>query len=202
MVFERFDECADGANPPDLYTHIHTNKQTFAYLTNLYVRHRFIRRYAHTTIVSHLLTQPSCPTCSHHHHRVPPAQNNHRVPPAHTTIVSLLLTQPSCPTCSHHHHRVPPAHTIIVSHLLTQPSCPPAHTTIIVSHLLTPPSCPTCSHHHRVPPAHTIIVSHRLLADYNLVSIYIYIQTAMLGTREYTLCSPFRANAHNSSYMK
>ena len=23
----------------------------------------------------------------------------------------------------------------------------------------------------------------------------------MLGTREYTLCSPFRANAHNSSYM-
>ena len=33
----------------------------------------------------------------------------------------------------------------------------------------------------------------------NLVSIYIYIQTAMLGTREYTLCSPFRANAHNSS---
>ena len=32
-----------------------------------------------------------------------------------------------------------------------------------------------------------------------LVNIYIYIQTAMLGTREYTLCSPFRANAHNSS---
>ena len=30
----------------------------------------------------------------------------------------------------------------------------------------------------------------RLLADYNLVSIYIYIQTAMLGTREYTLCCP------------
>ena len=30
--------------------------------------------------------------------------------------------------------------------------------------------------------------------------IYIYIQTAMLGTREYTLCSPFRANAHNSSF--
>ena len=29
--------------------------------------------------------------------------------------------------------------------------------------------------------------------------IYIYIQTAMLGMREYTLCSPFRANAHNSS---
>ena len=28
---------------------------------------------------------------------------------------------------------------------------------------------------------------------------YIYIQTAMLGTREYTLCSPFRANAQNSS---
>ena len=28
---------------------------------------------------------------------------------------------------------------------------------------------------------------------------YIYIQTAMLGTREYTLCSHFRANAHNSS---
>ena len=23
----------------------------------------------------------------------------------------------------------------------------------------------------------------------------------MLGTREYTLCSPFRANAHNSSYF-
>ena len=23
----------------------------------------------------------------------------------------------------------------------------------------------------------------------------------MLGTREYTLCSPFRANAHNSSYV-
>ena len=23
----------------------------------------------------------------------------------------------------------------------------------------------------------------------------------MLGTREYTLCSPFRANAHNSSYL-
>ena len=33
-----------------------------------------------------------------------------------------------------------------------------------------------------------------------LVNIYIYIQTAMLGTREYTLCSPFRANAHNSSF--
>ena len=32
------------------------------------------------------------------------------------------------------------------------------------------------------------------------INIYIYIQTAMLGTREYTLCSPFRANAHNSSY--
>ena len=47
--------------------------------------------------------------------------------------------------------------------------------------------------------------SNRLLADYNLIyihfwSIYIYKQTAMLGTREYTLCSPFRANAHNSSY--
>ena len=42
--------------------------------------------------------------------------------------------------------------------------------------------------------------SNRLLADYNLVSMYIYIQRAMLGTREYTLCSPFRANAHNSSY--
>ena len=27
-----------------------------------------------------------------------------------------------------------------------------------------------------------------------------YIQTAMLGTREYTLCSPLRANAYNSSY--
>ena len=24
----------------------------------------------------------------------------------------------------------------------------------------------------------------------------------MLGTREYTLCSPFRANAHNSSYLR
>ena len=23
----------------------------------------------------------------------------------------------------------------------------------------------------------------------------------MLGTREYTLCKPFRANAHNSSYL-
>ena len=23
----------------------------------------------------------------------------------------------------------------------------------------------------------------------------------MLGTREYTLCSPFRANAHNSSFI-
>ena len=23
----------------------------------------------------------------------------------------------------------------------------------------------------------------------------------MLGTREYTLCSPFRANAHNSSFL-
>ena len=23
----------------------------------------------------------------------------------------------------------------------------------------------------------------------------------MLGTREYTLCSPIRANAHNSSYL-
>ena len=23
----------------------------------------------------------------------------------------------------------------------------------------------------------------------------------MLGTREYTLCSPFRANAHNSSFV-
>ena len=31
------------------------------------------------------------------------------------------------------------------------------------------------------------------------INIYIYIQTAMLGTREYTLCSPFRANVHNSS---
>ena len=45
--------------------------------------------------------------------------------------------------------------------------------------------------------------SNRLLADYNFVSICIYTQTAMLGTREYTLCSPFRANAHNSilSYL-
>ena len=30
---------------------------------------------------------------------------------------------------------------------------------------------------------------------------YIYIQIAMFGTREYTLCSPFRANAHNSSCL-
>ena len=29
---------------------------------------------------------------------------------------------------------------------------------------------------------------------------YIYIQTAMLGTREYTWSSPFRANAHNYSF--
>ena len=28
-----------------------------------------------------------------------------------------------------------------------------------------------------------------------------YIQTSMLGTREYTLRSPFRANAHNSSFV-
>ena len=42
----------------------------------------------------------------------------------------------------------------------------------------------------------------RLQLDINspLINIYIYIQTAMLGTREYTLCSPFRANAHNSSF--
>ena len=41
----------------------------------------------------------------------------------------------------------------------------------------------------------------RLQLDINslLVDIYIYIQTAMLGTKEYTLCSRFRANAHNSS---
>ena len=31
------------------------------------------------------------------------------------------------------------------------------------------------------------------------INIYIHTDTAMLGTREYTLCSPFRANAHNSS---
>ena len=30
---------------------------------------------------------------------------------------------------------------------------------------------------------------------------YIYIQTGMLEMREYTLCSPFRANAHNSSFV-
>ena len=44
----------------------------------------------------------------------------------------------------------------------------------------------------------------RLQLDINslLVKIYIYIQTAMLGTREYTLCSPFRANAHNSSFIQ
>ena len=40
----------------------------------------------------------------------------------------------------------------------------------------------------------------RLQLDINsLWSIYLYIQTAMLGTREYILCSPFRANAHNYS---
>ena len=32
-----------------------------------------------------------------------------------------------------------------------------------------------------------------------IAKLGINIQTAMLGTREYTLCSPFRANAHNSS---
>ena len=33
------------------------------------------------------------------------------------------------------------------------------------------------------------------------IYIHVYIQTAMLGTREYTLRSPFRANAHNSSLI-
>ena len=33
----------------------------------------------------------------------------------------------------------------------------------------------------------------------NIYNIHVYIQTCMLGTREYTLCSPFRVNAHNSS---
>ena len=31
------------------------------------------------------------------------------------------------------------------------------------------------------------------------IHVYIYMQIAMLGTREYTLCSSFGANAHNSS---
>ena len=37
--------------------------------------------------------------------------------------------------------------------------------------------------------------------QYIYIYIYIYIQIAMLGMREYTLCSPFRANAHNSSFI-
>ena len=40
----------------------------------------------------------------------------------------------------------------------------------------------------------------RLQLDINSLLVNIYIQTAMLGTREYALCSPFRANAHNSSF--
>ena len=39
----------------------------------------------------------------------------------------------------------------------------------------------------------------RLQLNINSRLVNIYIQTGMLGTREYTLCSPFRANAHNSS---
>ena len=48
------------------------------------------------------------------------------------------------------------------------------------------------------------VAAGRLQLDINslLVNIYIYIQTALLGTREYTLCSPFRANADNSSLYK
>ena len=39
----------------------------------------------------------------------------------------------------------------------------------------------------------------RIQLDVN--SLLVNIQTGMLGTREYTLCSPFRPNAHNSSLM-
>ena len=39
----------------------------------------------------------------------------------------------------------------------------------------------------------------RLQLDINSLLVNIYIHTGMLGMREYTLCSPFRANAHNSS---
>ena len=41
----------------------------------------------------------------------------------------------------------------------------------------------------------------RIQLDINSLLVNIYIQTGMLGTREYTLCSCFRANAHNSSYI-
>ena len=42
----------------------------------------------------------------------------------------------------------------------------------------------------------------RLQLDINslLVNINLYIQTAMLGTREYTFVFTFRANVHNSSF--
>ena len=43
----------------------------------------------------------------------------------------------------------------------------------------------------------------RLQLDINSLLVNIYIQTGMLGTREYTFCSPFMTNAHNSSlYLK
>ena len=38
----------------------------------------------------------------------------------------------------------------------------------------------------------------RLQLDINSLLVNIYIPTGMLGTREYTLCSPFKANAHNN----
>ena len=41
----------------------------------------------------------------------------------------------------------------------------------------------------------------RIQLDINSPLVNIYIQTGMLGTREYTLCSPFKANAHNSGYV-
>ena len=43
------------------------------------------------------------------------------------------------------------------------------------------------------------VTAGRLQLDIDSLLVNIYIQTGMLGTREYTLCSPFRANAHNSS---
>ena len=42
----------------------------------------------------------------------------------------------------------------------------------------------------------------RLQLYINSLLVNIYIQTGMLGTREYTLCSPFRANAHNSIFLR
>ena len=39
----------------------------------------------------------------------------------------------------------------------------------------------------------------RIQLDIISLLVNIYMQTGMLGTREYTLCSAFRANAHNSS---